>query len=98
MVMEKLKQLKKTGVSMKVLLKKYCTTNKYCTPDSSKTSRINKWPSPKLVQEMQQFLGQANYYKHFIKNFATIAKPLHQATEKSIVLSGPSSVPRHSIS
>ena len=24
----------------------------------------------------------ANYYRHFIKNFATIAKPLHQATEK----------------
>ena len=31
---------------------------------------------------MQQFLGLANYYKRFIKNFATIAKPLHQATEK----------------
>ena len=60
MVMEKLKQLKKTGVSMKVLLEKYCTTNKYCTPNPSKTSRINEWPSPKLVQEMQQFLGQAN--------------------------------------
>ena len=52
------------------------------SPDPSKTSRINEWPTPKLVQEVQQFLGLANYYRRFIKDFATIAKPLHQATEK----------------
>ena len=31
---------------------------------------------------MQQFLGLANYYRRFIKDFATITKPLHQAMEK----------------
>jgi len=34
------------------------------------------------TQETQQFLRLANYYRHFIKDFATIAKPLHQLTEK----------------
>ena len=52
------------------------------SPDPSKTFRINEWPTPKSVLEVQQFLGLANYYRHFIKDFATIAKPLHQATEK----------------
>ena len=52
------------------------------SPNSSKTSRINEWPTPKSVQEVQKFLGLANYYRRFIKDFATIAKPLHQATEK----------------
>ena len=33
---------------------------------------------------MQQFLGPANYYKQFMKDFTTIAKPLHHATEKKI--------------
>ena len=31
---------------------------------------------------MQQFLGLANYYRRFIQDFATKAKPLHQLTEK----------------
>ena len=52
------------------------------SPDPSKTSRVKEWPTPRSVQEVQQFLGLANYYRRFIKNFATIAKPLHQATEK----------------
>ena len=32
---------------------------------------------------MQQFLGLANYYRKFVKNFAAIAKPLHRLTEKN---------------
>jgi len=51
------------------------------SPDPSKTSKIKEWPIPKSVQEVQQFLGLVNYYRHFIKNFATIAKPLHQTME-----------------
>ena len=51
-------------------------------PDPSKTSKIKDWPIPQSVQEVQQFLGLANYYRRFIKNFATIAKPLHQTTER----------------
>ena len=35
----------------------------------------------KSAQEVQQFLGLANYYRRFISDFATIAKPLHQLTE-----------------
>jgi len=52
------------------------------SPDPSKTSKIKDWPVPQSVQEVQQFLGLANYYRRFIKNFATIAKPLHQTTER----------------
>ena len=52
------------------------------SPDPSKISIVKEWPTPKSVKEVQQFLGLANYYRRFIKNFATIAKPLHQATEK----------------
>ena len=52
------------------------------SPDPSKTSKVKEWPRPTSVQETQQFLGLANYYRRFVENFATIAKPLHQLTEK----------------
>ena len=51
-------------------------------PDPNKTSKVKDWPTPGTVQEVQQFLGLANYYRRFIHNFAVIAKPLHHLTEK----------------
>ena len=52
-------------------------------PDPSK-SDVAKWPTPTNKKEVQQFLGLANYYRHFIKNFASIAKPLQRLTEKNL--------------
>ena len=51
--------------------------------DLRKTERVISWPLPTSKHEVQQFLGLANYYRRFIKNFAKIAKPLHKLTEKS---------------
>ena len=47
-----------------------------------KTSKVKEWPTPCTVQEVQQFLGLANYCRRFIHNCATIAKALNQLTEK----------------
>ena len=35
------------------------------------------WLIPKSVKNMQKFLGLANYYQQFIKNFAAIARLLY---------------------
>ena len=51
--------------------------------DPSKTEKVAQWPVPKTRKEVQQFLGLANYYRRFVKDFATIAKPLHRLTEKT---------------
>jgi len=51
-------------------------------PDPTKTFRVKQWPTPTSVKEIQQFLGLASYYQKFIKNFATIASPLHKLSEK----------------
>ena len=51
--------------------------------DPSKTEKIAQWPVPTSRKEIQQFLGLANYYRRFVKDFATIAKPLHRLTEKT---------------
>ena len=41
------------------------------------------WPFPKSVKEVQKFLGLANYYRRFVKDFAKIVRPLHKLMKKS---------------
>ena len=43
-----------------------------------KIRSIVEWPQPKNVHEVRQFLGLANYYRRFIKNFSLIAHPLSE--------------------
>jgi len=43
---------------------------------------VLSWPAPKNVKEVQKFLGLANYYRWFIKDFAKIAAPLHVLVRK----------------
>ena len=50
--------------------------------DPDKTKQVANWPTPSSKREVQQFLGLANYYRRFVKDYATIAKPLHHLTEK----------------
>ena len=38
--------------------------------------------APRNVKEVQKFLGLANYYRRFIKNFARIVAPLHVLVRK----------------
>jgi len=51
--------------------------------DPAKTEKVAQWPIPTSRREVQQFLGLANYYRRFVKDFASIAKPLHRLTEKT---------------
>ena len=53
-------------------------------PDPVKTCKVEQWPIPSSRVEVQQFLGLANYYRRFVKDFASLAKPLHQLTEKKV--------------
>jgi len=47
-----------------------------------KMKGVLNWPAPRNVKEVQKFLGLANYYRRFIKDFAKIAAPLHVLVRK----------------
>ena len=51
--------------------------------DPEKTEKVAQWPQPSSKREVQQILGLANYYRRFVKDFASISKPLHHLTEKT---------------
>jgi len=44
---------------------------------------VLEWPRPKTVKEVQKFLGLANYYRQFVKDFAKIAKLMHKLVSKN---------------
>jgi len=50
--------------------------------DPSKVEGIMNWPIPTKVKEVQSFLGLANFYHQFIKDFSKIVTPLHKLTRK----------------
>ncbi|KAK3567221.1 hypothetical protein QTP86_014214 [Hemibagrus guttatus] len=43
--------------------------------DQTKVKAVTEWPEPTTVKELQQFLGFANIYGQFIRNYSTIAGP-----------------------
>jgi len=47
-----------------------------------KIEGVLNWPAPRNVKEVQKFLGLANYYRRFIKDFTRIAVPLHVLVRK----------------
>ena len=51
--------------------------------DPKKTEAIQDYPAPRNIQEVRRFVGFASYYRRFIPNFAELAAPLHQLTQKS---------------
>lgn len=50
--------------------------------DPSKLDGVTEWPRPQKVKQVQAFLGFANFYWRFIKDFAKHAKPLTILTQK----------------
>jgi len=50
--------------------------------EEEKMKGILDWLTPKGVKDVQKFLELVNYYHQFIKNFASIARPLYNIVKK----------------
>jgi hypothetical protein len=51
--------------------------------DPSKVSAITSWPVPKSVHDIRVFLGLANFYRRFIRNFSKVAAPITALLRKN---------------
>ena len=49
-----------------------------------KVNRVLSWPMPKNVKDVRKFLGLANYYRRFIKDFTKVARPMNMLTRKDV--------------
>lgn len=53
-------------------------------PDPAKITAIREFPPPRRLRNLRSFLGLANYYRKFVKDFTKITKPLTLLTRKDI--------------
>jgi len=49
-----------------------------------KVDGVLSWPEPKNMKDIRNFLGLANYYRRFIKDFAQVARPMNMLTRKDV--------------
>jgi len=52
--------------------------------EKEKVDGVLSWLEPKNAKDIRKFLGLANYYRRFIKDFAQIARPMNMLTRKDV--------------
>ena len=50
--------------------------------DPKKVYAVQDWPKPKDVSHLRSFLGLANYFRRFMKNYSTVVAPLTSLLRK----------------
>lgn len=53
-------------------------------PNLENVEKVKNYPTPRNLRQLRGFIGLASYYRRFIKNFSSIARPLHRLLEKNI--------------
>ncbi|KAL0162278.1 hypothetical protein M9458_041674, partial [Cirrhinus mrigala] len=59
-------------------------SSKGIKPDPAKIEAVAKWPVPDSRKALQHFLGFANFYRRYIRNFGQIAAPLTALTSTKV--------------
>jgi len=52
--------------------------------EKEKMDGVLSWLEPRNVKDVRKFLGLANYYRRFIKDFARVARPMNVLTRKDV--------------
>ena len=65
----------------------YIISPKGISMDPVKIDSILSWPTPTCVLDIQTFLGFANFYRRFIRNYSRIIVPITNLLKKTVAFS-----------
>ncbi|KAI2647013.1 Transposon Tf2-6 polyprotein [Labeo rohita] len=60
----------------------YVISSEGVAMDKKKVNAVLNWPRPTMLRELQRFLGFSNFYRHFIRQFSSVAAPLTAMVKK----------------
>ena len=52
--------------------------------DESKVTSILEWPKPKSVKGVQSFVGFADFYRRFIRDYSKVVTPMTSLNKKRL--------------
>ena len=89
---EVLDRIKKAGLKLKAsksyLLQKeviflgHVVSGEGIKPSPTNVSKVVDWPTPKTAKQVKQFVAMASYYRRYVRNFASTARPMVDLTKK----------------
>ena len=68
--------------SLSVSFLGHVVTGHTIAPDPEKIRAVASWRVPASTTEVRRFLGFANFFRRFVKGYASIARPLEELTGK----------------
>ena len=51
-------------------------------PSPTNIEKIINWPKPRTARQVKQFVAMGSYYRRYVKDFATIVRPMVDLTKK----------------
>ena len=89
---EVLDRFKKAGLILKAsksyLLQKeviflgHVVSGEGIKPSPTNVTKVVYWPTPKSAKQVKQFIAMASYYRCYVRNFASTARPMVDLTKK----------------